>query len=72
MAENRSKGELTFKERIEKFEQYFHDPDHFHKIFSELGYDGCTGACECCERKDMCDTHLGVEMNHEKKGGNRA
>ena len=49
MGKNRSKGEMTSKEMVEKFDEYLHDPDQFHKIFSELGFsyvnDGCTGAC---------------------------
>ncbi len=57
--------ELTFKEKLEKFEQYFHDPEQFYKIFSELGFsyvdDGCTGACECCERKDTCETYAEIK-----------
>ena len=70
MGKNRSKGEMTSKERVEKFDKYFHDPDQFHKIFSELGFsyvdDGCTGACECCERKDTCDTYAEIKGKIDK------
>ena len=65
MGKSGSKGEMSTKERLEKFDEHFHDPDQFHKIFSELGFsyadDGCAGACECCERKDRCETYAEIK-----------
>lgn len=50
--------ELIFKERIKKFDEYFNDPEQYHKIFSELGFtwvdDGCNGFCPECEQKEDC------------------
>ncbi|MFV1975079.1 MAG: hypothetical protein ACC651_04985 [Candidatus Scalindua sp.] len=35
----------SFRDTVEKFEQYFNDPEQFNKIFTELGFtyvdDGC-------------------------------
>ena len=70
MGKNRSKGEMTSKERVEKFDKYFHDPDQFHKIFSELGFsyvdDGCNGACDHCEQKDTCETYSEITSKDNK------
>ncbi len=42
------------KDTVEKFEQYFNDPEQFHKIFTELGFtyvdDGCEGFCPECKQ----------------------
>jgi hypothetical protein len=44
--------EKNFQEVVKEFDKYFHDPEQFYKIFSELGFsyvdDGCDGACDHC------------------------
>ncbi len=32
------KKEKNFQEVVKEFDKYFHDPDQFYKIFSELGF----------------------------------
>ena len=53
------KKEMTFEERVKKFEQYDNDPEQQYKIFSELGFtyveDGCDGYCPDCEQKETCE-----------------
>jgi hypothetical protein len=34
----KKKPEMTFEERVEKFEKYSKDPEQQYKIFSELGF----------------------------------
>lgn len=50
-----------FNETVEKFEKYYNDPDHHHKIFTELGFtlveDGCDGFCPQCKQKPTCDLY---------------
>lgn len=58
---NKEKLQAQFKDRVEKFEQYFNDPEQFHKIFTELGFiyvnDGCDDFCPECEvYKEIKDT----------------
>ena len=49
MKDNFDKDELIadFMDKVEKFEEYFNDPDQKHKIFTEIGFtyvdDGCDG-----------------------------
>ena len=63
MKDNFNNDELIadFKERVEKFEEYFNDPDQKHKIFTELGFtyvdDGCDGFCPKCEQKNICKVY---------------
>ncbi len=56
----KKKPEMTFEERVEKFEKYSKDPEQQYKILSELGFtyvdDGCDGFCPECEQKDTCET----------------
>ena len=60
MGKNKPVKEMTFKERVEKFEKYYSDPEQHYKIFSELGFSyvdhGCDGFCPNCEQKDHCET----------------
>jgi len=55
----KKKRELTFDERVKKFEEYDKDPEQQYKIFSELGFtyvdDGCDGYCPGCEQKETCE-----------------
>jgi hypothetical protein len=55
----RPKEEMTFEERVEKFQKYWNDPEQQYKIFSELGFiyvdDGCDGFCTACEQEDRCE-----------------
>lgn len=63
MKDNFDRDELIpdFEERIEKFEEYFNDPDQEHKIFTELGFtyvdDGCDGYCPECAQKNICSVY---------------
>lgn len=63
MKDNFDNDELIadFKERVEKFEEYYNDPDQKHKIFTELGFtyvdDGCDGFCPECEQKNICSVY---------------
>jgi hypothetical protein len=56
MKDNLSKKALRahFKDTVEKFDQYFNDPEQFNEIFTELGFiyvnDGCDGFCPKCKR----------------------
>ena len=47
-----------FKDTVEKFEQYWNDPEQFNKIFTELGFtyvdDGCDGFWPECEKMMKC------------------
>jgi hypothetical protein len=60
MGKGKPKKEMTFEERVEKFEKYYADPEQHYKIFSELGFsyveDGCDGFCPECEQKKNCKT----------------
>jgi hypothetical protein len=53
--------ELSFEEKVEKFDKYMHDPEQFNKIFSELGFsyvdDWCEGNCPHCEKKNNCTVY---------------
>lgn len=44
----------SFRDRVEKFEKYYNDPEQFNKIFTELGFryveDDCYGFCPECEQ----------------------
>ena len=73
MGRNRPKKEMTFQERVEKFEEYSKDPEQQYKIFSELGFsyvdDGCDGYCPGCDQKDRCETaaEIGWDDLDDKK-----
>lgn len=58
-----------FKETVEKFEEYFNDPEQHDKIFSELGFtyveDGCDGFCPECEQKADCEVYEEVKDEWE-------
>jgi hypothetical protein len=64
MKKNKSKEDMTFEERVERFEKYDNDPEQHYKIYSELGFsyvdDGCDGFCPNCEQKDSCETYAEV------------
>ena len=53
------------KNRVEKFEQYFNDPEQFNKIFTELGFtyveDGCDGFCPECEQMMKCKVYKEIK-----------
>lgn len=59
-----------FHETVEKFEQYYNDPEQHHKIFTELGFtyvdDGCDGFCPECEQKLGCKVY--EELKDEWEG----
>jgi hypothetical protein len=59
----------SFKNRVEKFEKYFHDPEQFHKIFTELGVvyveDGCDGFCPECEQMMKCEVYKEIKDEWE-------
>lgn len=63
MKDNFDKDTLSayFKDRVEKFKEYFNDPEQNHKIFTELGFiyvdDGCDGFCPECEQKNICKVY---------------
>jgi hypothetical protein len=48
--------ELSMTSKIEKFAEYFRDPEENHKIFTELGFsfvdDSCGGWCPNCRERD--------------------
>jgi hypothetical protein len=56
-----------FRDTVEKFEQYFNDPEQFHKIFTELRFtyvdDDCDGLCPECEQMLRCEIYK--EMKDE-------
>jgi len=70
MAKGKPKKEKNFQEVVKEFDKYFHDPDQFYKIFSELGFsyvdDGCNGACDHCEQKDTCETYAEINSKDNK------
>jgi hypothetical protein len=57
------------KNRVEKFEQYFNDPEQFNKIFTELGFtyvkDGCDGFCPECEQMLKCEVYKEIKDEWE-------
>ena len=59
-----------FNDTVEKFEQYYNDPEQHHKIFTELGFtyvdDGCDGFCPECEQKLECEVY--DELKDEWEG----
>ncbi len=59
-----------FKDTVEKFEQYFNDPEKFHKIFTELGFayvdDGCDGFCPECKQMLKCEAYKEMKDGWEK------
>jgi hypothetical protein len=67
MKSNLDKRKLRaqFKARVEKFEQYFNDPEQFNKIYTELGFayveDGCDGFCPECEQMLKCKVYKVME-----------
>jgi hypothetical protein len=64
------KKKKDFQEVVKEFDKYFHDPDQFYKIFSELGFsyveDDCNGACDHCKRKDTCETYAEITSKDNK------
>lgn len=54
-----------FKDTVEKFEQYYNDPEQFHKISTELGFtyvdDGCDGFCPECKQKSECEVYKEIK-----------
>ena len=70
MEKKKPRNELTFEERVEKFEKYYGDPDQHYKIFSELGFsyvdDGCDGFCPKCEQKDRCEVYPEIGWDDDK------
>jgi hypothetical protein len=54
----------TFPEVVREFDEYVHDPDQFHKIFSELGFsyvdDGCDGDCDACKKATTCEVYAEI------------
>ncbi len=69
MKDNR-KLKAHFKDTVENFEEYYNDPEQFHKIFTELGFtyvdDGCDGFCPECKQKATCE--VCEEINGEWEG----
>jgi len=55
MRKNKPKEEMTFQERVEKFEKYYDAPEQHYKIFSELGFsyvdDDCDGFAPAGNKK---------------------
>jgi len=53
--------QLSFKERVKKFNEYSKNPEQHGKIFSELGFsyvdDGCDGWCPECPQKATCKAY---------------
>jgi len=70
MGKKKPNDEMTFKERVEKFEKYCGDPEQYYKIFSELGFsyvdDGCDGYCPECEKKDRCEVYPEIGWEDDK------
>ena len=64
------KKKKDFQEVVKDFDKYFHDPDQFYEIFSELGFsyveDDCNGACDHCKRKDTCETYSEIISKDNK------
>ena len=71
MKSNLDKGKLSahFKDKVEKFEQYYDDTEQFHKIFTELGFtyvdDGCDGFCPECEQMLKCEVYKEIKDEWE-------
>ena len=67
MRDNLDKEALkdSFRKKVEKFDQYFNDPEQFHKIFIELGFtyveDGCDGFCPECEQMMKCEAYKEIK-----------
>lgn len=55
----------SFRDRVEKFEKYYNDPEQFNKIFTELGFtyieDGCDGFCPECEQMLKCEAYKEIK-----------
>jgi hypothetical protein len=70
MAKGKLKKEKNFQEVVKEFYKYFHDPDQFYKIFSELEFsyvdDGCDGACDHCKQEDTCETYAEINSKDNK------
>jgi hypothetical protein len=66
---NNSDLSSEFKDRVEKFDKYFNDPEQFNKIFTELGFtyveDGCDGFCPECEQMTKCKTYKEIKDDWE-------
>lgn len=71
MEKRKPKEEMTFEERVEKFQKYWDDPEQQYKIFSELGFtyvdDSYDGVCPAREQKDRCDVCPEIDWEDEKK-----
>ena len=65
----REASEIYFKKTVEKFERYYNDPEQFHKIFTELGFnyveDGCDGFCPECEQMLECEAYKEIKVEWE-------
>lgn len=59
-----------YHKTLEKFKQYYNDPEQHHKILTELGFtyvdDGCDGFCPECEQKPDCKVY--EELKDEWEG----
>jgi len=62
---NRFYGNDLTADIKQKFEEYFHDPEQQHKIFTELGFtyvdDGCDGYCPKCGQKNDCSVYPDIK-----------
>lgn len=66
---DKRKLRAQFKDKVEKFEQYFNDPEQFNKIFTELGFtyveDSCEGFCPECEQMLKCEVYKEIKDEWE-------
>ena len=71
MKDNLDKEALkaSFRKRVEKFEQYFNDPEQFNKIFTELGFtyvdDRYDSFCSECEQILKCEVYKEIKDEWE-------
>ena len=69
MTKGKPKKDKSFQEVVKEFDGYVHDPDQFHKIFSELGFsyvdDGCDGDCDGCKKKTTCEVYAEITCKDE-------
>jgi ssDNA-specific exonuclease RecJ len=57
LTKGKPKKDKSFQEVVKEFDRYVHDPDQFHKIFSELGFsyvdDGWMAVAMAAKRRPL-------------------
>ena len=65
MTKGKPKKDKSFKEVVKEFDRYIHNPDQFHKIFSELGFSYVDDDCDGCKKKTTCEVYAQITSRDE-------